>query len=179
MTSMTSMPRTTPARASPASARTIARASPSACAHRRRGDDDAVDADAGDGDAARAAFVSRRSAMTRALAACAVASGVDARDARADYGDTLYMQGLQGQGKDYGKSTSIYPDFTQTSSGLQYKDVVEAPAGAATYEGAKSGTAVIDWDGYTIGYYGRPVRGCARVDANARTNERAKERTND
>jgi hypothetical protein len=38
--------------------------------------------------------------------------------------------------------------------------VVEAPAGAATYDGASSGTAVIDWDGYTIGYYGRPVRVC-------------------
>ena len=110
------------------------------------------------GDVADAtSVVSRRAAMTGAVTAWAA---LRAPDARAEYGDTLYMQGLQGQGKDYGKSTIIYPDFTQTASGLQYKDVVEAPAGAATYDGASSGTAVIDWDGYTIGYYGRPVRVC-------------------
>ena len=111
-----------------------------------------------DGDVADAtSVVSRRAAMTGAVTAWAA---LRAPDARAEYGDTLYMQGLQGQGKDYGKSTIIYPDFTQTASGLQYTDVVEAPAGAATYDGASSGTAVIDWDGYTIGYYGRPVRVC-------------------
>ncbi|KAH9698275.1 peptidyl-prolyl cis-trans isomerase FKBP19 [Citrus sinensis] len=38
------------------------------------------------------------------------------------------------RGKDYGKTKMRYPDYTETESGLQYK---------------------VDWDGYTIGYYGR------------------------
>ncbi|KAG4152746.1 hypothetical protein ERO13_D04G141000v2 [Gossypium hirsutum] len=38
------------------------------------------------------------------------------------------------RGKDYGKTKMRYPDYTETVSGLQYK---------------------VDWDGYTIGYYGR------------------------
>eukprot|EP00897_Mesotaenium_endlicherianum_P004115 jgi/Mesen1/3731/ME000203S02820 len=38
------------------------------------------------------------------------------------------------KGKDYGKSKMHYPDYTETPSGLQYK---------------------VDWDGFTIGYYGR------------------------
>ncbi|KAH9658477.1 peptidyl-prolyl cis-trans isomerase FKBP19 [Citrus sinensis] len=38
------------------------------------------------------------------------------------------------RGKDYGKTKMRYPDYIETESGLQYK---------------------VDWDGYTIGYYGR------------------------
>ncbi|XP_078447590.1 peptidyl-prolyl cis-trans isomerase FKBP19, chloroplastic-like [Wolffia australiana] len=55
------------------------------------------------------------------------------------------------RGKDYGKSKMRYPDYTETPSGLQYKDlrVGEGPT-------PKVGeTVVVDWDGYTIGYYGR------------------------
>ncbi|CAA7405155.1 unnamed protein product [Spirodela intermedia] len=55
------------------------------------------------------------------------------------------------RGKDYGKSKMRYPDYTETPSGLQYKDlrVGEGPT-------AKIGEmVVVDWDGYTIGYYGR------------------------
>ncbi|XP_020254408.1 peptidyl-prolyl cis-trans isomerase FKBP19, chloroplastic isoform X1 [Asparagus officinalis] len=55
------------------------------------------------------------------------------------------------RGKDYGKSKMRYPDYTKTQSGLQYKDL-------RTGEGPlpKMGdTVVVDWDGYTIGYYGR------------------------
>ncbi|KAM6570591.1 hypothetical protein CsatB_018576 [Cannabis sativa] len=55
------------------------------------------------------------------------------------------------RGKDYGKTKMNYPDYTQTESGLQYKDlrVGEGPT-------PKMGdTVVVDWDGYTIGYYGR------------------------
>jgi len=143
---------TTTTRAMRATRRTTSRTVARATKHHRIrcADGDEVDADA-------TSVASRRAAMTGAVTAWVA---LRAPSARADYGDTLYMQGLQGQGKDYGKSTIIYPDFTQTASGLQYKDVVEAPAGAATYDGASSGTAVIDWDGYTIGYYGRPVRVC-------------------
>ncbi|KAG8649489.1 hypothetical protein MANES_08G100500v8 [Manihot esculenta] len=55
------------------------------------------------------------------------------------------------RGKDYGKSKMRYPDYTETDSGLQYKDlrVGDGPK-------PKMGeTVVVDWDGYTIGYYGR------------------------
>ncbi|KDP23254.1 hypothetical protein JCGZ_23087 [Jatropha curcas] len=55
------------------------------------------------------------------------------------------------RGKDYGKTRMRYPDYTETESGLQYKDlrVGDGPK-------PKMGqTVVIDWDGYTIGYYGR------------------------
>ncbi|XP_050223959.1 peptidyl-prolyl cis-trans isomerase FKBP19, chloroplastic isoform X2 [Mercurialis annua] len=55
------------------------------------------------------------------------------------------------RGKDYGKSKMSYPDYTQTQSGFQYKDlrVGDGP------QPKKGDTVVIDWDGYTIGYYGR------------------------
>ncbi|RLM64960.1 peptidyl-prolyl cis-trans isomerase FKBP19, chloroplastic [Panicum miliaceum] len=49
--------------------------------------------------------------------------------AKAEFSD---MPALRG--KDYGKTKMRYPDYTETESGLQYK---------------------VDWDGYTIGYYGR------------------------
>lgn len=55
------------------------------------------------------------------------------------------------RGKDYGKSKMRFPDYTETQSGLQYKDLRrgEGPL-------PKMGeTVVVDWDGYTIGYYGR------------------------
>ena len=92
---------------------------------------------------------------TLATLACAVTTTTTAR-ARADYGDTVYMNALQGEGKDYGKKEVLYPDFERTSSGLQYKDMKLGNDDAATYEGKSGKTAVVDWDGYTIGYYGRP-----------------------
>ncbi|KAI9125562.1 hypothetical protein K1719_002980 [Acacia pycnantha] len=55
------------------------------------------------------------------------------------------------RGKDYGKTKMRFPDYTETESGLQYKDlrVGDGP-------NPKVGdTVVVDWDGYTIGYYGR------------------------
>ncbi|KAL5717151.1 Peptidyl-prolyl cis-trans isomerase fkbp19 [Ranunculus cassubicifolius] len=55
------------------------------------------------------------------------------------------------RGKDYGKSKMRYPDYSETESGLQYKDLR-----VGTGPSPKMGeTVVIDWDGYTIGYLGR------------------------
>ncbi|KAK9751218.1 hypothetical protein RND81_02G250800 [Saponaria officinalis] len=55
------------------------------------------------------------------------------------------------RGKDYGKTKMRYPDYTETDSGLQYKDLR-----MGTGPNPKIGeTVVVDWDGYTIGYYGR------------------------
>ena len=53
--------------------------------------------------------------------------------------------------KDYGKSPMKFPDYESTESGLQYKDLREG-SGAQPRDGD---TCVIDWDGYTVGYYGR------------------------
>jgi len=62
------------------------------------------------------------------------------------------MEGIRD--KDYGKSRITYPDYETTPSGLQYK---ELRAGDASVAPPKPGDlCVIDYDGYTIGYYGRP-----------------------
>ncbi|KAK8933733.1 hypothetical protein KSP39_PZI015987 [Platanthera zijinensis] len=55
------------------------------------------------------------------------------------------------RGKDYGKTKMRYPDYTETESGLQFKDlrIGDGP------KPMKGETVVVDWDGYTIGYYGR------------------------
>ncbi|CAL1355215.1 unnamed protein product [Linum trigynum] len=55
------------------------------------------------------------------------------------------------RGKDYGKTKMKYPDYIETNSGLQYKDL-RVGSGSTPKIGE---TVVIDWDGYTIGYYGR------------------------
>eukprot|EP01025_Chloroclados_australasicus_P026214 TRINITY_DN26044_c0_g1_i1.p1 TRINITY_DN26044_c0_g1~~TRINITY_DN26044_c0_g1_i1.p1 ORF type:complete len:237 (+),score=20.21 TRINITY_DN26044_c0_g1_i1:146-856(+) len=60
------------------------------------------------------------------------------------------MQALKG--KDYGKSRMKYEDYTMTPSGLQFQDLVVGN-GDEVQEQQK---VVVDWDGYTIGYYGRP-----------------------
>ncbi|RLM74806.1 peptidyl-prolyl cis-trans isomerase FKBP19, chloroplastic [Panicum miliaceum] len=66
--------------------------------------------------------------------------------AKAEFAD---MPALRG--KDYGKTKMRYPDYTETESGLQYKDlrVGDGPSPK------KGEIVVVDWDGYTIGYYGR------------------------
>ncbi|KAL3649914.1 Peptidyl-prolyl cis-trans isomerase fkbp19, chloroplastic [Castilleja foliolosa] len=55
------------------------------------------------------------------------------------------------RGKDYGKSKMRYADYFETNSGLQYKDL-RVGSGPTPKIGE---TVVVDWDGYTIGYYGR------------------------
>ncbi|XP_042980265.1 peptidyl-prolyl cis-trans isomerase FKBP19, chloroplastic isoform X4 [Carya illinoinensis] len=55
------------------------------------------------------------------------------------------------RGKDYGKPKMRYPDYRETESGLQYKDL-RVGNGPTPKMGE---TVVVDWDGFTIGYYGR------------------------
>ncbi|KAH6809832.1 FKBP-like peptidyl-prolyl cis-trans isomerase family protein [Perilla frutescens var. frutescens] len=55
------------------------------------------------------------------------------------------------RGKDYGKTKMRYPDYTETNSGLQYKDL-RVGTGPTPKIGE---VVVVDWDGFTIGYYGR------------------------
>lgn len=56
------------------------------------------------------------------------------------------------KGKDYGKVRTKYPDYVLTDSGLQYKDLRDGSGDTA----AHGSHVTIDWDGYTLGYYGRP-----------------------
>ncbi|CAM6092442.1 unnamed protein product [Calypogeia fissa] len=95
--------------------------------------------------------VSRREAMGLSgagLGALLLVSGVSATDGvtAAEFTD---MPALRG--KDYGKSKMSYPDYVQTESGLQYKDLRDG-VGPNPREGD---IVVIDWAGYTIGYYGK------------------------
>ena len=63
------------------------------------------------------------------------------------------------QGLDYGKIRTVYPDFIQKKSGLQYK-VVKEGEGKTPAAGDR---VVLDWEGYTIGYYGRPFEARNKV----------------
>lgn len=53
--------------------------------------------------------------------------------------------------KDYGKTPMKFSDYELSQSGLQYKDLREG-TGSVPQNGD---TCVIDWQGYTVGYYGR------------------------
>lgn len=72
-----------------------------------------------------------------------------AKEDRALASEFVDMPALRG--KDYGKTKMRYPDYTLTGSGLQFKDL-RMGTGPTPKEGE---TVVVDWDGYTIGYYGR------------------------
>ena len=83
-------------------------------------------------------------------------------NAEVDYkGKLEYQPALEGL--DYGKPRTFYPDFTQSKSGLQYKIVKEGDG-----KSCKTGDrVVIDWEGYTIGYYGRPFQTRNKVKGGA------------
>eukprot|EP00899_Mesostigma_viride_P023883 jgi/Mesvir1/467/Mv11342-RA.1 len=89
-----------------------------------------------------------------------------AEDATAS-GNNNYTDMVALRGKDYGKTQMAFADFIQTPSGLQYKDMREGQG-----EAAKEGDlVVIDWDGYTLGYYGRPFEARNKVKGGAFTGE--------
>ncbi len=88
-----------------------------------------------------------------------VAGGVKA--SVANDGKYEYQPALQGL--DYGKPRTYYPDFTQVKGGLQYK-VVKEGEGKIAKEGDR---VSIDWEGYTIGYYGRPFQTRNKVKGGA------------
>jgi len=89
--------------------------------------------------------ISRRQTAALALAALAGSPAI----ARAE--SFAYQPALAG--KDYGKSEmGGGADFTKTPSGLSYKDG-KVGSGKSPAAGDR---VVIDWTGYTIGYFGRP-----------------------
>lgn len=67
------------------------------------------------------------------------------------------------EGKDYGKTKMRYSDYTMTPSGLQYKDV-KVGTGGSPVDGDR---VVFDWEGYTIGYYGRIFQAKNKVQGGA------------
>ena len=52
-----------------------------------------------------------------------------------------------------------YSDYVRTQSGLQYQDL-RPGTGRDAHPGAR---VTIDWDGYTVGYYGRPFEARNKV----------------
>lgn len=71
------------------------------------------------------------------------------------------------EGKDYGKTKMKFTDYTQTETGLQFKD-----AKLGTGETPSIGDRVVfDWEGYTIGYYGRIFQAKGRVQGGAFADE--------
>ncbi|KAI4381322.1 hypothetical protein MLD38_007402 [Melastoma candidum] len=92
----------------------------------------------------------RRQTVVSLVAALAGLLSTNAlQDGKAFASEFADMPALRG--KDYGKTKMRYPDYNVTDSGLQYKDlrVGDGPSPKAGQ------TVVVDWDGYTIGYYGR------------------------
>eukprot|EP01035_Chromulina_nebulosa_P018234 gene18234-23905_t len=67
------------------------------------------------------------------------------------------------QGLDYGKPRTFYPDYLRKPSGLQYKLVKEG-TGVIPEKGDR---VAVDWEGYTIGYYGRPFQTRNKVKGGA------------
>ncbi|CAL5227439.1 g10404 [Coccomyxa viridis] len=89
----------------------------------------------------------------RALGAAAAAAALTLAVPQAAQAIVKGFEPMEGiKGKDYGKERQRYSDYTRTESGLQFQDLRPGTGKAAT-----SGSQVtVDWDGYTIGYYGRP-----------------------
>ncbi|KAI3467819.1 hypothetical protein Pfo_024482 [Paulownia fortunei] len=94
-------------------------------------------------------LIDRRQIVTSSIGLLAVAIFNSQRGEASIASEYADMPALRG--KDYGKTKMRYPDYTETNSGLQYKDL-RVGSGPTPKIGE---TVVVDWDGYTIGYYGR------------------------
>jgi len=116
------------------------------------------------GDEDDADVVGRRGPATwAAMLACIVALGAGPTSLRAraegpsSIADTSNKQlGIEDQPRlrGQGKRRTKFPNFTVTDSGLQVKQLVEGREGAPE---VKTGDIVVlDWEGYTINYFGRP-----------------------
>ena len=63
-----------------------------------------------------------------------------------------YTQQPALSGKDYGKEAMTYSDFSKGANGLLFKD---GKSGTGQ-QPAAGDRVVVEWTGYTIGYFGRP-----------------------
>ncbi|KAL0385262.1 UNVERIFIED_CONTAM: Peptidyl-prolyl cis-trans isomerase FKBP19, chloroplastic [Sesamum radiatum] len=94
-------------------------------------------------------LIDRRQIVVSSIGLLAVEIFNCQRDEASTASEYVDMPALRG--KDYGKTKMRFPDYTETNSGLQYKDL-RVGSGPTPRIGE---TVVVDWDGYTIGYYGR------------------------
>mmetsp|Transcript_64523 Transcript_64523/g.127464 ORF Transcript_64523/g.127464 Transcript_64523/m.127464 type:complete len:213 (-) Transcript_64523:241-879(-) len=92
-------------------------------------------------------FEPSRRQFSSAIAAALAASRMPTLPAGAE---KAYQPALVG--KDYGKSEMDYGDFQRLPSGLLFKDA-KLGNGKAPSSGDR---CVVEWSGYTIGYFGRP-----------------------
>ena len=92
-----------------------------------------------------------RATLLRGLLALAPAALLKRAPAAALEGGQLAFQpSLTGKG--YGKTEMDYSDFERTPSGVLFKDAKKG-SGKSPEAGDR---VVLDWSGYTIGYFGRP-----------------------
>ena len=106
------------------------------------------------GDAARALEAEEQaSEVAETIVVTPPSSSSSSSSSSEPFGNKTFMEGIKD--KDYGKSEVLYSDFTRTASGLQYKDVRPGAKEGKEYND-NTKIAVVDWDGYTLGYYGRP-----------------------
>jgi FKBP-type peptidyl-prolyl cis-trans isomerase len=97
-------------------------------------------------------------AATTATCLATLAAGFPHEAAADKYVDMAAIKG-----RDYGKSPMKFEDYESTPEGLQYKDI-RVGTGPSPSDGD---TCVIDWQGYTIGYYGRIFESRNKVQAPA------------
>ncbi|KAF5726621.1 hypothetical protein HS088_TW22G00301 [Tripterygium wilfordii] len=93
--------------------------------------------------------IDRRKVMISSVGLIAGALWGASKDGVAVASEFADMPALRG--KDYGKTKMRYPDYIETESGLQCKDLRKGNGPTPNMGEA----VVVDWDGYTIGYYGR------------------------
>ena len=86
-------------------------------------------------------------AFTRRCAATLFAVAALPRTVPVSAASTVKLEGLRGEGK----ATTLYPDFTVTDSGLQFKDFKQG-TGSSPADGDR---VLVDWTGVTVGYQGR------------------------
>jgi len=89
----------------------------------------------------------------------------------ASAGEMLDMPGLGGGGGGgggYGKTRMEYKDYTETESGLLYFDY---RLGEGDFP-KKGQRCVVDWAGFTLGYYGRPFETKLRAKGGAFENDK-------
>ncbi|CAM9283798.1 unnamed protein product, partial [Phaeothamnion confervicola] len=114
-------------------------------------------------------FLGRRAFGTALASTVLISSSAAFADRMPDEAEESQLEDIPAlRGLGYGKPRARYPDFILTSSGLQYRDIRKGTGEVP----APGDRVVIDWEGYTIGYYGRPFEAKNRVKGGAFENDK-------
>mmetsp|Transcript_59364 Transcript_59364/g.141532 ORF Transcript_59364/g.141532 Transcript_59364/m.141532 type:complete len:277 (-) Transcript_59364:92-922(-) len=90
-----------------------------------------------------------------AVLAAVLALGAATRAARAEEEQLMpFEKSMDSLPPELRKRRTRYPGFSLSSSGLQLKDVVDGRVDAK--QPAPGDTVVLNWEGFTINYFGRP-----------------------